>query len=50
MQISNLENVVEGEYGGGVESLGAYKEGACFKLLEVTGDSWILCGEDASDV
>jgi len=50
MQIDNLKPVWEGEYAGGVESLGAYKEGACFKLIEVTDDSWVVCGDNAVDV
>ena len=41
---------MEGEYAGGVESLGAYKEGACFKLIEESEDSWVICGDDAGDV
>jgi len=45
-----MESVTEGEYEGGIESLGAYKEGACFKLIERSGEQWVLCGEDAEDV
>jgi len=50
MRIDALKPVYEGEYSGGIESLGAYKEGACFKLIQKNNDAWVLCGENAADV
>jgi len=50
MEIVNMEPVEPGVYDGGVVSLGAYKEGACFKLVEQSGNSWVLCGDNTYDV
>jgi hypothetical protein len=42
-----LKNVEDGRFAGGIENLGTYKEGSCFKLI-TNIESWILC-DSSSD-
>lgn len=43
--ISKAGNV----YGGGLEDLGNFKEGFCFKVIQTNDDAWIMCTLNLKD-
>jgi len=36
---------ITGEYHGGMEDLGNYREGFCFRLKSKTGIAWDICAD-----
>lgn len=36
-------------YGGGLEDIGNFKEGFCFKVVKSDDSSWIMCTENIKD-
>jgi len=48
MGINSMKPITKGKNGfkGGLEDIGNFKEGFCFKVVSSKGETWIICADD----